>query len=110
MIQERIDQIEATLQGATNLSPETKAELLRLLGELKTEVTPLTGMFDEDAQSIAGFTDASVREAMRSQQKPELTEAALKGLTSSVEGFEASHPNLVQIVNRIALTLSNMGI
>ena len=28
----------------------------------------------------------------------------------SVEGFEASHPRLVEIVNRLATTLSNMGI
>ena len=35
---------------------------------------------------------------------------SLEGLTSSVEGFEATHPRLVQIVNSISTILANMGI
>jgi len=35
---------------------------------------------------------------------------SLEGLSSSVEGFEKSHPKLVQIVNAISNTLSNLGI
>ncbi len=110
MIQDRIAKIEATLQSAGNLPEATRAELLSLLADLKAEVAPLTGDHREDAQSIARFTDASVHEATRQARKPDQTEAALKGLTASVEGFEASHPRLVEIVNRIAVTLSNMGI
>jgi len=34
----------------------------------------------------------------------------VEGLASSVRGFEVSHPRLVQIVDRLALALSNMGI
>jgi hypothetical protein len=34
----------------------------------------------------------------------------LRGLQSSAEGFEKSHPKLVEIVNRISSTLSNLGI
>lgn len=110
MISDRIAQIEATLHNAPHLPAETRAELLRLLAELKAEVAPLAESHGEDVQSITRFTDASVHEATRSARKPEQTEAALKGLTSSVAGLEASHPGLVQIVNRIAVTLSNMGI
>ena len=110
MIQDRIDKIEATVTHATNLPAETRQELLNLLAELKAEVAPLTATHDEDASSIARFADASVHEATRTERKPEQTEAALKGLTSSVHGFEASHPRLVEIVDRIATTLSNMGI
>ena len=110
MIQDRIDKIEATVTQAANLPGETRQELLKLLAELKAEVAPLTATHDEDASSIARFTDASVHEATRTARKPEQKEAALKGLTSSVRGFEASHPRLVEIVDRIATTLSNMGI
>ena len=110
MIQDRIAKIESTLQSAPNLSPETKQELLALLAELKAEVAPLSATHGEDAASIARFADASVHEATRSERKPEQTAAALSGLNASVQGFEASHPRLVQIVDRIALTLSNMGI
>jgi hypothetical protein len=37
-------------------------------------------------------------------------ELSLQGLGSSVEEFERSHPKLVQIVNAISQSLSNLGI
>jgi DNA-binding transcriptional ArsR family regulator len=110
MIHDRIAKIEATLKDAASLPDRTRAELLRLLAELKSEVAPLTETHDEDAQSIAHFTTASVHEATRGMRKPDQADAALKGLKASVEGFEVSHPQLVEVVNRIAITLSNMGI
>jgi hypothetical protein len=110
MIHDRIEKIEATLKGAGNLPEETRTELLKLLADLKSEVAPLTRTHDEDAASIAHFAGASVHEATRTARKPDQADAALKGLTASVEGFEASHPRLVEVVNRIAVTLSNMGI
>ncbi len=110
IIQDRIEKIEATLKDAGSLTEETRAELLRLLAELKAEVAPLTQTHGEDAQSITHFASASVHEATRTARKPDQADAALKGLTASVEGFEASHPRLVEVVNRIAITLSNMGI
>ena len=78
MIQDRIDKIEATVTQATNLPGETRAELLKLLAELKAEVAPLTATHDEDASSIAGFAEASVHEAMRTERKQEQSEAALE--------------------------------
>ena len=110
MIQDRIAKIESTLQTAPNLPAETKHELLTLLAELKAEVAPLSTTHSENAETIARFADASVHEATRNERDAEQTAAALSGLSGSVEGFEASHPRLVQIVDRIALTLSNMGI
>src|SRR3954470_23287808 len=110
MIQDRIDKIQAAVNGAQNLPEATRAELLQLLTELKSEVAPLAEAHDENAQSIAQYAEASVQEATRSEKDPAQAEAALGGLTASVEGFEASHPQLVQVVNRIAVALSNMGI
>jgi hypothetical protein len=110
MIQDRIDKIEAAVSGAQHLPEATRVELLRLLAELKAEVAPIEGAHGDDAQSIAAFAAASIHEATRSEKKPVLADAAIGGLTASVEGFEASHPQLVQVVNRIAVTLSNMGI
>lgn len=110
MIQERIAKIETALQSADNLPAETKQELLALLAGLKAEVAPLVATHGEAADSITHFADASFHEATRSERKPDDTAAALSGLNASVRGFEASHPQLVQIVDRIAVTLSNMGI
>lgn len=81
-----------------------------LVGKLKTEVGELSKTHNEEAQSIASFTQISAQEAMRSQQNPELLDLSLKGLSSSVDGFEKSHPRLVQVVNSISHTLSNLGI
>ncbi len=110
MIKETIGSIEAKIQGAEAINSDKKRELLQLLGTLKAEVETLSQTHDEQAQSIAGFTEMSAHEATRSQQNPELLELSLKGLSSSVSGFEKSHPRLVQIVNGISHTLSNLGI
>lgn len=110
MIKETISSIEAKIQGAETINADKKRELLQLLGTLKAEVNMLSSTHDEQARSIAGFTELSAHEATRSEQNPELLELSLKGLSSSVNGFEKSHPRLVQIVNSISQTLSNLGI
>jgi hypothetical protein len=81
-----------------------------LLAALKDEVGALAKNHEEDAHSIAGFVDASAHEATRAAKQPKLVEASLNGLTASVEAFEASHPKLAEVVNQIAVRLSNMGI
>jgi hypothetical protein len=110
MIQETIAEIEERLQRAGSLKDEQRAELLKLLASLKAEVGVLFDTQPEHAQSIAGFTAVSTHEATRDQRNPELVQLSLKGLSSSVAGFEASHPKLVQVVNSISTTLSNLGI
>jgi Mg2+ and Co2+ transporter CorA len=110
MIDDTIRKIEARIESGESLSPERKSELLQLLGKLKSEVTELSKTHGEQAESIAGFTEQSAREATRSEQNPELLQLSLKGLASSVDGFEKSHPRLVQVVNTISNMLSNLGI
>jgi Domain of unknown function (DUF4404) len=110
MINETIAKIEERLKNANSLSAEQRAELLRLLTTLKAEVGNLSTEEAERAQSIAGFTAVSAHEAMREQKNPELVDLSLKGLAQSVQGFEDSHPKLVQVVNSICTTLSNLGI
>ncbi len=110
MIQDTISKIEERLRQSGSLSPETRQELLKLLASLKTEITEFSKTNTEQAQSIAGFTQASAHEATRTEKNPELLEHAVGGLEKSVEGFEESHPQLVQLVNRIATILSNLGI
>ncbi len=110
MIDDTVSKIEAQVRAAEAVSPERKAELLKLLATLKTEVAALSQTNAEDAQSIAKFTEVSTLEATRAEQNPKLRELSLEGLKSSVEGFEESHPKLVQAVNSISQTLSNLGI
>jgi hypothetical protein len=110
MIQETIQKIEAQLTSNAQLPPEKRAELLALLATLKEEVGALSQTHAEDARSIAGFAAVSAHEATRSEVKPDLLEHSLGGLARSVQGLEATHPRLVQVVNSICTTLSNLGI
>lgn len=110
MIQETIAEIEARIKKAGSLSDEKQKELLNLLSTLKVEISEFSKVDIEHAQSIAGFTEVSVHEAIRKKKKPQLLRLSLQGLSTSVEGFENSHPKLAEIVNSICQTLSNMGI
>ncbi len=109
MIRDTIVKIESALRNA-GLREETRTELLELLGKLRAEIDGLAKTNAEDAQSVAGFAELSAREAIRRQKNPKLLDVSLKGLSTSVEEFEESHPQLVQVVNRICTTLANLGI
>ena len=110
MIEKTIGEIEAKIRGAEAVSEERKRELIQLLARLKTEVGALSQTHGEQAESIAGFAQLLAHEATRGEQNPQLRELSVRGLQSSVEGFEKSNPRLVEIVNRISNTLSNLGI
>ena len=110
MIQETISKIEAQIRQSDAVQPQSKAELLSLLATLKAEMAEIARTHGEQAQSIAGFTAVSTHEATREEPNPQLLKLSLEGLSSSVQGFEESHPRLVQIVNAISTTLSNLGI
>ena len=110
MNESTLNEIEAKIRGADKISDDRKRELLQLLATLKTEVGALSKTHGEQAESIAQFAKISAHEATRGKQSPELRELSVRGLQSSVEGFEKSHPHLVEIVNRISNTLSNLGI
>ena len=77
---------------------------------MRTEVSHLSKTDAEDAQSIAGFTEVSIHEAIREEKNPQLLDLSLKGLSQLCEKVQNSHPRLVRIVNSICNTLSNIGI
>ncbi len=110
MIEDTIGKIESELQSAESIKEERRRELLELLARLKSEVAELSKTNREQAQSIAGFTQVSTYEATRAEQNPRLLKLSLEGLDSSVKELEESHPRLVQVVNAISQTLSNLGI
>jgi hypothetical protein len=110
MIRETITKIESKLQQSSAVGPESRQELLELLAQLKGEIGTLAESNARQAEAIAGHTELSTREAISTEKNPELLERSLNDLSASVQGFETSHPQLVQVVNRIATTLSNLGI
>ena len=110
MLQETLRRIEGRIQDADSLCPEAKCELLDLLVTLKTEVEQLSRTHTDQAQTITGFAQVSAHEATREERNPRLLRLSLDGLAASVDGFEQSHPRLVEIVNRICTTLSSLGV
>ncbi len=87
MIQETITQIEARVKKAESLKDEKKRELLDLLSTLKTEVSELSKTHAEHTQSIAGFTELSVHEAIRVGEEPPTPETILAGAFYLCERF-----------------------
>jgi hypothetical protein len=110
MIEDTIKKIEAKIRTASSITAESKAELLNMLASLESEITKLAKAEGEHAESIAGFIERSTHEAIRQDKNPELLTLSLAGLTASVKGFEASHPQLVADINCISTVLANMGI
>jgi len=110
MIDDTLKKIETQLNSSESIPEERRQELLQLVATLKSEVAMLSETHEEAAQSIAGFTQVTAHEATRETRHPELLDLSLQGLRSSVEGFEKTHPRLVQLVNSISNTLSNLGI
>jgi hypothetical protein len=110
MIHDTIAKIEERLRNSGTLNEQTRQDLVNLLGTLKKEITDLSKTDAEQANRIAAAAESSAQEAIRPEPNPEELKTSIDSLSSSVEGFETSHPGLVQIVNRIATMLSNLGI
>ncbi|HTA30274.1 MAG TPA: DUF4404 family protein [Candidatus Cybelea sp.] len=110
MLQDTISKIEGRIQNSAALGDEHRAELIKLVGQLKTEITALSKTHQEQAESIASFAELSAREATRESKNQQVLEHSIGGLQSSVGEFETSHPHLAAVVNRIASLLANMGI
>ena len=110
MIEKIISEIEGRLRQDKNVPAASTKQLLELLNLLKIEVARLSKTNNEEASSIASFAQISAQEATRKTPDAKLLEISLSGLRSSVDGFEKTHPQLVEIVNRISNALSNLGI
>ena len=109
MIKDTISKIETNIQNSRSIDELKKRELLGLVNALKKEVTELSNTNKEDAESVLNFTKTTTHEAVKSDKDKILFELSLKGLSKSVVKFEASHPDLVSVVNSICVSLSNSG-
>ena len=109
MIEDRLKKLEEQIGVNGNVPEASRAELLKLLAELRSEIAELPSTHADAVRSIATFAEASTHEATRESPKPQLLKAALSGLTGSVEDFETSHPDLAATLNRLSAVLANMG-
>ncbi len=110
MLDETLAKLEINIRLSDAIAADKKAELLRLLSTLQSEIAALESTHAEHAASVVGFAERSMHEAIRQTKNPQLIALATQGLSASVEELEASHPQLVQVVNAISMLLANMGI
>src|SRR3990172_768923 len=110
VIQKTLLQIKRRIEEADSINLEKKKELLDLFSILQKEIEKLAGSDRDVAQSIVGFAQTSAHEATRKEKSANLYRLSLDALAASVHGFESSHPRLVETVNSICTTLSNLGI
>jgi hypothetical protein len=110
MTDEHIEKTKSAIESAGNIPADKKAELLDLLSKLKPAIAKVSETHRDDAQSIARLVEASAKETIRAQKKPERSKRLSDELKRSVENFEASHPELVAFVTEYSGFLSALGI
>lgn len=110
MIDSTMKRIEAILDASDQMDDARRDELKGLLETLKEETKILAESHREAAESIAGFTSLTTQQAIRKSPDPRLLSLSSEGLLTSVEGFEASNPRLVSVVNALCTFFSGLGI
>jgi hypothetical protein len=93
-----------------SITSKKKKELAGLFSKLKAELGKLSKTHKEHAKSIAGFAQVASHQALRKEKEPSLLKLSVEGLSTSVQDFETSHPQLVKTANDICLLLSRIGI
>lgn len=110
MAKDTFRKIKSRLDQSTELSDEHRKELETLIHSLADEIEALSRTRPEDSNSISEFANLSTQEAVRGSKRPDLLKHSLDGLSASVLGLEAEHPQVTGLVNRLCSLLSNMGI
>jgi hypothetical protein len=79
-----------------------------LLEKLRASVNDAQGLSDADRATLLGHINAMEPAAASELPSPE--PSALDDLRSSLQSFEASHPDLTAQLNTRATTLANIGL
>lgn len=92
MIADLLEKLRSAVGDADELSDTAKTDLLSHVAAMEasaggTAVTAEAGLVESPGQA-----------------------ESLKGLSTSIEGLEAAHPEITDLVNHIATALGNMGI
>lgn len=110
MIQDTLKKIESAIAKVQAGDSRDKAELVALLGKLKAELAALPPSRLDEARSIGNFTEAAAHEVTRGEGSVQLKNLSISGISYAVKGLEASHPQLVSVVNELCMILARMGI
>ncbi len=103
----KIEAIEKKIEATSQIDAKIKKDLLDLMHSLKVE---LKEIHPETAHNIADKTNISAEKILSSGNKKNELQKDIDNLQETVGEFEASHPKLVQVVNRFCMMLSDIGI
>ena len=92
MLDETLAKLETNIRASDAIQADKKAELLRLLATLKSEIATLEHTHAEHAESVIGLAEKSMHEAIRQPKDPQLAASALQELAVSVAELEVSAP------------------
>jgi len=106
----KIEALEKKIESTSQIDVKIKEDLLDLMRSLKTELVDLKEKHPDTAHNIADKTQVSAEKVLDSDTKQNELQENIDGLQETVGEFEVSHPKLVQIVNRICMMLSDIGI
>ena len=110
MINETLSKIEAAIAKIQAGKSKEKDELVSLLNKLKTELASVPESKQDDARSVGYYTEAAAHEVTRQNGSVHLRNLSVSAIAYSVKGFEATHPQLVSVVNELCMILARMGI
>ncbi len=112
MFTEKITSIEKKIEQTPAIDQPAKDELLELLDNLNEELSKLEDNSTNmgHSQEIVGKASRFAEQAIADPGATQEIEQSINELKGSVADFEASHPKLVQIINRVCVMLSDIGI
>lgn len=86
-----------------------KNELHKSLEALQTELDKLEGS-DEEIRDRAARLIVDIERQLENPEDTEQKDSLLEKIPKLIDQFEVEHPRITGIMNRIMMTLSDMGI
>ena len=109
MINDTINKIEHILSESTRLPEHKKTTLLKLVNTLRTELGALEHTHKSDADLLVLLIKLVTFQKLHHPTHA-VESHTDSGIATALTSFESSHPELVQTVRTICVSLSNLGI
>lgn len=93
----------------TQADPEDKAELEQLIQQLEAELQKLPAAHQEEAETVAEFTQELVEEAGKEKPKKSKLEITGEGLKKAAQNLASVAPLIGEIAGKIALKILTLG-
>lgn len=110
MLDDTISKIQAQIETSASIDPARRAQLVKLLAELKSHAATLPPSHAQHVENIANYTTLSTQHLTGTPPNQGALAQSVERLEDSVRELEVTHPQLVAVVSRISTFLANMGI